>query len=184
MQLQQGRGQLSRERRKSSFRQAGRDQVPNKGICSKWGYTLHSQEAWAGCVKSRAFSSWQLLTELCFAFLTNGPDTAHALHSSRKISCKCTRKEKSSRKSEASSDLVIYHQSDCCLAGSGWLGAWTSWKGAGREVEAAFFLFKAASPERSVCRLCWSWCWKKGLADFVLELMLKGRKTLQLASWC
>lgn len=57
MQLQQGRGQLSRERRKSSSRQAGRDQVPNKGIGSKWGYTLHSQEAWAGCVKSRAFSS-------------------------------------------------------------------------------------------------------------------------------
>jgi hypothetical protein len=31
-------------------------------------------------------------------------------------------------------------------------------KGAGKEVEAAFFLFKAASLEKSFRRLCWSWC--------------------------
>lgn len=34
-------------------------------------------------------------------------------------------------------------------------------KGAGSEVEAAFFLFKAASLEKSFRRLCRSWCWNR-----------------------
>lgn len=34
-------------------------------------------------------------------------------------------------------------------------------KGAGKEVEAAFFLFKAASLEKSFRRLCRSWCWNR-----------------------
>lgn len=34
-------------------------------------------------------------------------------------------------------------------------------KGAGKEVEAAFFLFKAASLEKSFRRPCRSWCWNR-----------------------
>lgn len=34
-------------------------------------------------------------------------------------------------------------------------------KGAGKEVEAAFFLFKAAPLEKSFRRLCRTWCWNR-----------------------
>lgn len=34
-------------------------------------------------------------------------------------------------------------------------------KGAGKKVEAAFFLFKAASLEKSFRRLRWGWCWNR-----------------------
>ena len=79
----------------------------------------------------------------------------------------------SSRHRGLCSDLVVYHQSYRCLADTGWLWAWTSWKGAGKEVEAAFFLFKAASLEKSFRRLCWSRCWKRGFAEAALGLVLK-----------
>lgn len=35
--------------------------------------------------KSRAFFSWQLLTELCFIFLINGSDTAHTAQQQENI---------------------------------------------------------------------------------------------------
>lgn len=53
-------------------------------------------------------------------------------------------------------------------------------KGAGKEVEAAFFLFKAASLEKSFHRLCWSWCWNRLRQP--LGLVLKKRP--QPNSWC
>lgn len=119
IQLQRGRGQLSKQRRKSSLGKLEgitfliRQPALNGVIPSL------PRRCGLGLLKARLSLPDSFLRNYAFAFLLSGPDTAHALHSSRKVPCKCTCKEKSSRKSEVSSDSVLYHQSGCCLSESG-----------------------------------------------------------------
>lgn len=52
-----GQGAVIRGQKEILLWRAAGDQVPKKGIGSKWGYTLRFQEACSGCGKSRDFSS-------------------------------------------------------------------------------------------------------------------------------
>lgn len=162
---QRGRGQLSGERRKSSsgvleaIEFLIRESAPNGAIPSI------SRKRVVGVVKAE-LSLPDSFLRLCFCLLNKWSWKSTCTAQQQKVSRKCARKEKSSRKSEASSDSVIYHQSDCCLAGSGWLGAWTSWKGAGRKwrqhssylklhpLKGVFADCAGAGAEKRARRLC------------------------------